>query len=266
MNPIYEALRSALAEEHDPGAAALLRVNLERARALPVSLGDRYIVVNPAAQLLWLYEGGARVLEMPVIVGKVSEPTPEMIGLIRYADLNPYWNLPPDLAREVARRVAARGSGVLAEQHLEALSGWETDAATLAPEAVDWRAVANGAQTVRLRQLPGADNMMGKMKFMLPNPLGVYLHDTPMKGLFAGARRTESAGCVRLLDAPELGRRLFGRDLVAAEGAGPEQRVDLPTPVPVYIVYLTAEPTPSGAIAFRPDIYSRDPPLAARTG
>jgi murein L,D-transpeptidase YcbB/YkuD len=261
MNPIYEALRSALANERDPRAAALLRVNLARARGLPVSLGDRYIVVNPAAQLLWLYEGGAAALEMPVIVGKQSEPTPQMMGLIRYADLNPYWNVPPDLAREIARRVVARGPEVLAEQQLEALSDWGPEAATLAPEAVDWRAVADGAQPVRLRQLPGPDNMMGKLKFMLPNPLGVYLHDTPMKGLFAGSRRMDSSGCVRLLDAAALGRRLFGRDLVADPAGGPEQRVDLPIPVPVYIVYLTAEPTPGGGISYLPDIYGRDPAL-----
>jgi murein L,D-transpeptidase YcbB/YkuD len=270
MNPVYEGLRDALAAIRstrggaNPRDEALILINMARARALPADLGPRYILVNPAAQALWLFEDGRPNFQMPVVVGKPSEPTPAMIGLIRYVDLDPYWNVPPDLAREVARKVLTSGPELLAQRHLEALSDWSPQAVTVAPEAVDWAAVAQGARTLRLRQLPGPDNMMGKLKFMLPNPLGVYLHDTPMKSLFAAATRTDSAGCVRLADAEALARRLFGHDLADDPAAGPEQRVDLPAPVPVYILYLTAAPAPGGGVAHLPDIYGRDPPLLAR--
>jgi len=267
MNPIYVSLRQAVAAERaqpgggDPRRVALLRTNLARARALPPDLGPRYILVNPAAQTLWLYEGGQVTDQMRVVVGKRSEPTPSMIGLIRYVDLDPYWNVPPDLARGGAREVLASGPSVLAARHLEALSDWTDEAVTVPADQVDWAAVADGRQTLRLRQSPGPDNMMGKLKFMLPNPLGVYLHDTPNKALFAGQQRADSAGCVRLADADELARRLFGRDLAADPARGPEQRVDLPSPVPVYILYLTATPAPGGGVAALPDLYGRDGPL-----
>jgi murein L,D-transpeptidase YcbB/YkuD len=208
--------------------------------------------------MLWLYDHHRVTDAMRVVVGKVSEPTPNLIGVIRRADLNPYWETPPDLAREsVAPRVLAEGTGYLAAHHLQVLSGWETDATPIAPDTVDWPAVARGADDVRLRQAPGPDNMMGAVKYVLPNPLGVYLHDTPNKALFANATRAESAGCIRLADAAELGRRLFGRSLVADPSGGADQHVELAPAVPVYVIYLTALPTPAGPVFYQ-DIYSRD--------
>lgn len=105
---------------------------------------------------------------------------------------------------------------------------------------------------------------MGAVKFMLPNPLGIYLHDTPDKAAFRQSERLLSSGCVRVEDAPRLARWLFNGAAPKPSGA-PEERVDLPKPVPVYIAYLTAAPTPTG-IAFRKDIYGRDSSvrLAAR--
>ena len=100
------------------------------------------------------------------------------------------------------------------------------------------------------------------MKFMFPNELGVYLHDTPERDLLREAARQFSAGCVRVEDAPRLARWLFGRPL-AASGRRPEQQVPLPEPVPVYITYLTAAPE-GDRIAFRPDAYGRDEPRSAR--
>ena len=88
---------------------------------------------------------------------------------------------------------------------------------------------------------------------MLPNDLGVYLHDTPLRGLFAGADRRQSSGCVRVEDAARLERWLFQGRIPQPSGA-PEQRVDLPEPVPVYIAYFTALPSRDGP-TFLPDVY-----------
>jgi murein L,D-transpeptidase YcbB/YkuD len=105
--------------------------------------------------------------------------------------------------------------------------------------------------------------MMGQVKFMFPNRLGVYLHDTPLRQFFAEKTRTESSGCVRLSDAPKLAQWLMGGEasLVGQPGA-PETRVDVARPVPVYILYFTAAPTPDG-LTFRRDIYHRDAALEA---
>jgi murein L,D-transpeptidase YcbB/YkuD len=237
---------------------ALLRLNLERARALPAQLGRRYVLVDAAAARLWMYEDGEAVDSMRVAVGRLTEPTPMMAGMIRYLILNPYWNVPPDLARtRIAPKVLSDGPGHLSNLRYEVLSDWSENATRLEPRTIDWNAVVAGRQEVRLRQLPGSGNGMGKMKFVFPNQLGIYLHDTPERSLLREEARQVSAGCVRLEDAPRLARWLFRR-VPAARGGTPEQQLDLPEPVPVYITYLTVSPEPQG-VALRPDVYSRDP-------
>lgn len=263
MNPTYGRLRRVLTAPRAPSArldarqARLLRLNMERARALPADPGRRHIVVDVAAARLWMYENGRSVGSMKVVVGKASEQTPMMAGLIRYTAVNPYWNIPPDLARlRVAGGVLKDGPAFLKTKRYELLSDWSDNPKVLDPKSVDWRAVAAGRQELRARQLPGKDNAMGRMKFMFPNDLGIYLHDTPERELFAKPDRRFSSGCVRVEDAPRLAKWLFGKPLVIKPG-GREKQVNLPTPVPVYITYLTAAPE-GQTVVYRPDIYGRD--------
>lgn len=263
MHPLYSQLRKALAD-YDGSEQRLLRLNLERARALP-AFGQRHILVDAAAARLWLYEDGRPVDSMKVVVGKTSEATPMMAALIRYAMVNPYWYVPPDLVQgRIAPSVLDQGLGYLKTKRYEVLSDWSPDATIVDPSTVDWKAVAAGREELPVRQRPGSDNAMGKMKFMFPNERGVYLHDTPERHLFAEDARRFSSGCVRLEDAPRLAKWLFGEPLNAATGT-PEQRVDLPQAVPVYITYLTAAPE-DGRIAFRDDPYHRDATQMARLG
>ena len=258
MHPIYGELRRAL---RTGGAASeteqrTLALNLERARALPGGRG-RAVIVNAAAQRLTMYENGREVGSMRVVVGKPHQATPMMAAFIRYTSLNPYWNVPPDLAAErIAPSVIKEGVGYLERLRYEVLSDWTAGASLVDPSTVDWAAVAAGRTEVRLRQLPGPKNAMGQMKFMFPNAEGVYLHDTPDKELLEEASRLFSGGCVRLEDAPRLARWLHGDDL-QPQGARPEQRVPLPQPVPVYLTYLTAVPSGS-QVAYFDDIYGRD--------
>lgn len=268
MNSIYMRLRLALAEEiaNDGPNVAVIRANLERARAMPVDLGRRYILVDVAAQRLWAYEDGEPVDGMKVVVGRPNAPTPAMAAVIRFAVFRPYWNVPPDLiAKSVAPKVVKRGMSYFEAQNFEALSDWSDHAEKLDPAQVNWRAVAAGKKDVRVRQLPGPGNMMGQVKFMFPNELGVYLHDSPLRDLFGGEERLASAGCVRLEDATRLAKWLLDESVVAeGEEPGPaETRVDLPQPVPVYLVYFTAAPTSQG-LSIRKDIYGRDPALIAQ--
>ncbi len=232
----------------------IIRLNLERARVLP-GAGVRHIVVDAASARMWFYNDGKEQGSMRVIVGKPTEQTPMLAGMVRYVILNPYWNVPSDL---IQRRIAPKmlGGGSLAAMKFEALSGWGADPQQLDPAAIDWNAVAAGRQEVRIRQLPGSDNAMGRMKFMFPNDLGIYLHDTPDKTLFTKTSRLLSSGCVRLEDAPQLAEWLFGKPL-DPPSAAPEQQIPLPQAVPVYLTYLTVEPTDTD-IAFHEDVYGRD--------
>ena len=244
----------------------LIRANLERARAFPTSFDGRFLLVNVAAAQLSIIEHGETVATMPIVAGSPNMQTPVMAGLIRYAVFNPYWNIPVDLVRDrVAPEVLRRGVDYLGQRGFEALSDWSDTARRIDPRAVDWRAVAQGRVDQRVRQMPGGANEMGRVKFMLPNDWGIFLHDTPDRALFALSQRWLSAGCIRLQDADRVTSWLLGRGLSAFAGDGPDRRVDLSLPTPVYIAYLTAAPAEYG-VAFYPDIYGRDPALLAALG
>jgi murein L,D-transpeptidase YcbB/YkuD len=261
MHESYAGLRHALLDAEQRGdrpTAAKLRLNLERVRVLPGAGSDRYILVNTAAQRLYMYEDGKVVDWMRVVVGKATQPTPMMAALIRYTAVNPYWNLPPDLVAErIAPNVVKLGLPYLRDKGYVVLSDWTDSATRVDPATIDWKAVLAGKTELRMRQNPGPANAMGRMKFMFPNKAGVYLHDTPDKELLNEPARLLSAGCVRLEDAPRLARWLYGRPLVVTKGMKPEQHVDLERPVPVYLAYLTAVPSGNQAV-FYDDIYGRD--------
>ena len=243
----------------------LIVLNMERARRLPTSADkDRYILVDAGAARLYMYEGGKVVDSMNVIVGNAETQTPMMAAELSYVQLNPYWNVPPDLAANlVAKRVLEQGLVYLTERNYEVLSDWTDEATLLDPATVDWQSVANGKTTIRLRRGPGPWNSMGDMKFMIPNAFGIYLHDVPdpEKPAFATDKRWISNGCIRLEDADRLLKWAFGEPPVPS--GQPEERVDVPDPVPVYITYYTVAPTQQG-VAFRPDRYDRDEKLLAR--
>lgn len=258
MHPIYAQLRTALAD-HKYGTdqqRAMLELNLKRARALPAAR-DRYVLVNAAQQRLYMYENGKPVDSMVVVVGKPKWPTPMLTAYIRYAALNPYWYVPPDLAGEdVAQFVVKQGLPYLEKMGYEVVSDWAPGSKIIDPKTVDWKGVLDGKVQVMIRQKPGPQNFMGRMKFMFPNQFGVYLHDNPRRELFLKSTRYFSGGCVRLEDAARLGRWLFGRDL-DWKSAGTEQPVPLATPVPVYITYMTAMPD-GQSVAYYDDVYGRD--------
>ena len=260
VNPVYAQLRDAawqkLRLNGQTAPDARLAANLERVRMLPAS--GRFIAVNTATQQLWMYEDGRLADTMKVIVGKPDTQTPLLSGTIHYATFNPYWNIPTDVARRaVAPLVLKRGTSYLRAARYEVISGWSNDASVVPPDTVDWKAVAAGTIDVHIRQLPGPANMMGALKFGFANDLGIYLHDTPHKDLFAKGQRTFSLGCVRVEDAKRLGRWLLEAEPVPPTDQ-PEQSVRLPKPVPVYITYLTASGD-DGRLAFTDDIYGRDP-------
>jgi len=258
MHPFYGELRKAISDHQysDDHERDVLELNLERARALP-SGKQRYILVNAAQQRLFMYEDGKPVDNMVVVVGKTEYPTPMMAAYIRYAALNPYWYVPPDLAwDDVGQWVKKFGFSYFQRMGYEQVSDWSKDPQILDATKIDWDAVRAGKQQVLLRQNPGPNNFMGRIKFMFPNQFGVYLHDNPRRNLFKESVRYFSGGCVRLEDAWRLSRWLFHRELTW-EGAGTEQPVMLPQPVPVYITYMTAVPD-GQTIAYYDDAYGRD--------
>ncbi len=239
--------------------ARRIAVNMERAYRLPASKAfERYVVVDSGAAETYLFDRDRVVERMRVIVGAPKTKTPMMAVLMRNAKANPYWHVPPELVRSLtAKKVKEQRLYYFDNFHYEVLSDWSGNGRVLDPSTVNWKAIASGKlqPTILVRQLPGPWNSMGEMKFEMPNDYGIYLHDTPVKELFAKEDRWISNGCVRLEDHRRFATWVFGR--APQPTSAREQRIELPRPVPVYMTYLTVAPSASGVV-FRPDPYGFD--------
>lgn len=217
-----------------------IRLNLERHRAMPHVEPPTRIVVNVPDATVVLYQPRQPPLTMRVVVGGPNRQTPVLATTMNALLLNPPWIVPQSIAVKEILPLAHKDPDYLANNDY----------------------VLNGQQLI---QLPGPKNALGKIKFEFPNRFDVYLHDTPAKTLFARTRRALSHGCIRVENPRELARRLMADDpkwtmdaLDAAIATGKTQRVTLPHPVPVSIVYWTAFVDDDSTVEFRDDIYGRD--------
>ena len=253
VNPMYAALRDAAIKANaanDPR----VRATLDRLRPLPGK--GRAIVVDVASAQLWALQDGTPAETMKVVVGKTSSPTPLLAGTIHFITFNPYWHILDEVVeRKVAPLVLKRGVKYLKAARYETVSDW-SKAEPVDPETIDWKAVAAGSEKAFIRQRPGANNMMGAMKFSFENEQDIFLHDTPHRELFAKARRTLSLGCIRLEHADRLAQWLQGSD-ASPPADTPELHVQLAQGVPVYVTYLTAA-VRDGQLAFVDDVYGLD--------
>lgn len=228
-----------------------LELNLERWRWLPRDLGKRYVLVNIAGFWLHAVEDGRTALESKVIVGKPYTRTPMFSGSMIRVVFNPYWYVPNSIAtKEIAPKLR-RDPGYLARNHYEPIPG---------------------RSGLALRQRPGADNALGRIKFLFPNRFNVYLHDTPSRSLFDRTQRTFSHGCIRVEKPLELGDWVLqGTEwtpeaLRAAIDTGRNREIALAQPILVHVAYWTAWVDGAGVLQMRRDVYERDEPLENALG
>jgi murein L,D-transpeptidase YcbB/YkuD len=249
-----------------------IRINLERARWVLHEIQGEFVLVNVAGFDVSYFRKDEPIWSSRVIVGRPYRETPIFRSTITYVVLNPTWTIPPGILVKDKLPVIKRDPGYLRRNNIRVIDsgGREVD-----PHSVDWsRYSASRLPPYQLRQDPGDDNALGLVKIMFPNPYLVYLHDTPSKSLFDKDERTFSSGCIRVEKAFELAELVLGdaerwnRAAIDAVVASKRtQTVNLAKPVPVLILYWTAQPRPDGQVIFRNDVYQRDPAtLAALDG
>jgi L,D-transpeptidase YcbB len=222
-----------------------IAVNMERWRWMPEDLGESHLIVNIAAFRLDVIEGGRSVLSMKTVVGKEYTRTPFFAARVGEVIVNPWWNVPESIATKELWPKQRNDPSYFAGEHMVVSDG-------------------------RIRQRPGPWNALGRLKFNMPNPYNVYLHDTPAKQLFARSFRAFSHGCIRLERPMDLALYLL-RDqprwtaarLQSDIAAGRERTIPLTSPRPVYVLYWTAWVGDDGHMEFHRDHYQRDAALAA---
>jgi len=240
---------------------------MERLRWMPEDLGQQYLIVNIAGFELRRINAGEVEERMAVVVGKPYHRTPVFSDRIRFLEFNPYWNVPPDIAIKEELPALRSNAAGRAAQGFEAVRGDQA----VDVRSVDWASVGAGRFPYQLRQRPGTNNALGRVKFMFPNPHNVYLHDSPAHSLFGRSVRAFSHGCIRLSRPLELAEQVLR---VGGVKGWTKERIDdvvasakttvvnLREPLAVHITYLTAW-VDDGVANFRQDIYGHDAKLLA---
>jgi len=243
---------------------AQIELNMERRRWMEDDLGAEYVFVNLADFELKVVQGDKTVHTARVVIGKPFHSTPVFSETMKYIEVNPYWNVPPSIARNELLPKLIADPGSLRRDNIKVLS----DAGEIDPWSVNWAAYRGRNIPYRLRQDSGDGNALGRIKFMFPNRFNVYLHDTPSKSLFERSVRSFSHGCVRVQHPRDLGAVLLAAqgwsrdDIDRAIATGERRVITLERPVRVHITYLTAWVNKDGSVHFRDDIYGRDKVLA----
>ena len=242
-HPQYGALRYALQVTPKTETAKInrIRLNMDRWRWLPRELGQKYVIVNVPSFHATLVENGATRWKQKAIAGAIKTPTPQLTAMATGVILNPWWEVPTSISKEVAGKkgyVAVKGKD---------------------------------GKVQRWRQPPGPNNALGQMKFVMPNSHAIYLHDTNARSRFNSSVRALSHGCIRTEHIHDLAAELGSDD----GGEWTREKIDavlaskktveakFVKPLPVYIVYFSAAALTDGTIIDYQDLYKRDTKVIA---
>ena len=243
-----------------------LRVNLERARwVLHLSGDGDFVIVDVAGFEVRYVRNRAVIWRSRAQVGQPYRQTPIFRSAIDEIVLNPTWTVPPGILGKDILPAVRRDSSYLEKRGLRVI---DRNGRPVNQAGIDFSTYTAATFPFMIRQDPGPNNALGRVKIMFPNPYLVYLHDTPSQALFEREQRAFSSGCIRterplelaelLLASPERWNRAA---IDAAVASGGTRTIRLPKPVPVLMLYWTVDRDAQGAIVFKPDPYGRDPKL-----
>ena len=243
-----------------------IELAMERLRWLPVFNSGPYIIVNIPAYQLWAFDdidqNNANITSMKVVVGKaLDHQTPVLMAEMHFIDFNPYWNVPYNIVKKELLEKLQQHPNYLDKENMELVATFGNDTKSVAFNNSSIEALKQGS--LRIRQRPGKQNALGKIKFMFPNKDDVYLHDTPSHSLFAKSRRDLSHGCVRVENPQVLAEfalkdQWTKEEIQEALAIPKTQRVILKRSIPVLFFYTTAFFDPNNDLVLYSDIYGND--------
>lgn len=244
-----------------------VELNLERWRWVPRQLGDPCIFVNIPRFDLEFIRDGLPAWHSRIVVGRSFTPTPVFSDQVIAVVVNPPWNVPRSIAVKEVLPELRRNPGALKRRGLRLLEGWGRAEREVDPDTVAWHAVDGHSFPFRMRQDPGPNNALGRLKFQLTNQRSIALHDTPARGLFSRPGRNLSHGCIRVERPLELAALLLDESsrhtLHETLDTSEERHLSVQPMVPVHILYLTAWVDEAGVLRFAPDVYGFDEPQRA---
>ena len=237
-----------------------LETNIVRLRTFAANLGERFVEANIPAAMVETVENDTVATRHAAGVGKIDRQSPVMQTRALDIDFNPYWTVPASIIRKDLIPKMQADPHYLHDNHIRAFNKENVE---VPPETINWHSLE--ATNYRFREDPSTENSLGVVRININNPYGVYMHDTPAKGVFGDDFRFVSSGCMRLQNVRDYVAWLlknnpgWDRDHIdQAIASGERLDVKIEPPVNVYWVYITAWGTPEGLVQFREDIYQRD--------
>jgi murein L,D-transpeptidase YcbB/YkuD len=244
-----------------------IRINMERWRWLPRSLGNRYIVVNTAAFNLAAIDNNRIEFTMWVVIGKEQRQTPVINGNMHTIVINPYWTVPVKLVFEDLIPAQQANPNYMKRRKIRVLRNVAQNI-QVDPVKTDWSKYNMDNFPYVVRQDPGPRNPLGDIKFLFSNKHDIYLHDTPKQYLFNRNKRAFSAGCIRIEKPVQLATFLLAdqpawnaTSINRAIASKKTQSLKLTKRTPVYLLYLTSWVGEDDTIFFFDDVYERDQAL-----
>jgi len=238
-----------------------LVLSLERARWVMSDIQDAFVLVNIAGFRAYVVRDGEIVWQTRVQVGKEYRQSPVFRDEIKYLVFNPTWTVPYSIATKDLLPKVQRDPNYLTDRNFVVK---DRSGAAVSSGNVDWSKLGPKNFPYTLVQGPGPMNALGRVKFIFPNEHAVYLHDTPNRNLFERAERAFSSGCIRVEHPFDLAEALLGDDGWTQERfedvlrSGKTQTVFLSKPLPVFLLYWTADVGQDGTVHFYNDVYGRD--------
>jgi L,D-transpeptidase YcbB len=237
-----------------------IEVSMQRLETLTKKLDKRFVTVNlPGAQVEAVNDGQVE-LRHTAVVGKIDRASPQLSVKIQEVNFNPFWTVPASIIRKDLIPKMQKEPDYLTKNKIRIFTQRGDE---LMPEQVNWQ--TDEAMDYRFTQDPGDLNSMGTMRINMPNKDGVYMHDTPSKGLFGENARFHSSGCVRVQNVRELATWLLAEtpgwerpQIDEAIRSGGRIDAKIKQAVPVHWVYITAWADQDGVVQFRDDIYNLD--------
>lgn len=235
-----------------------IRQSMQQWRASRIGEDPYYVRVNIPDFHVEVWDNQKRTFRERTVTGSAARrfnrktqrqellhATAQFSDMMQYLVFSPYWNVPETILKE------------------EILPALEKDPEYLTKHNYEWVETSPGQRY--LRQLPGAENALGQVKFLFPNEHDIYLHDTPLKAFFDYPIRAFSHGCVRVKDPMNLAKLLLEREgrwddakVKSWVDGGKEVWLTLKEPVPVHIEYMVVRADEQGRAHFLMDIYRQD--------
>lgn len=247
----------------------LLRASLSLDRLRSASkYPKKFVRVNIPEFKLFFYAYDTLRNVHRIIVGKQTNPTPQLESKISCIICYPYWKVPQSIANKEILPAQKANRNYLSKNHFKIYKSMDHE---VDPNSVNWKGRSSMPYTVI--QQPGSFNSLGIIKFEFSNSYSVYVHDTPNKRLFNSIFRSYSHGCMRCENPVDLAKAILFYDSLPKK-RNPFKPDTLDTllsqvnhltirlleAIPIYVVYETVA-AERNSLVFHLDLYRREEEL-----